>query len=83
MTYRRSNVSIVITTNLWRRIAPSHHGVSDYIAQGKLILQGSFVAKIRAHEREVFNLLKLNCKINDKLVSFLLDLGETNLFMTM
>jgi hypothetical protein len=46
-----------------------------------LILQGSFMAKIMAHESEASNLLKLNCKINDKLVGCLLDLGVTNSFM--
>jgi predicted aspartyl protease len=40
------------------------------------------VSKIGAHESEASNLLKLNCKINDKLVCCLLDLGATNSFMT-
>jgi len=42
--------------------------LSVCITQGKLILQGGFVAKIGAHENEASNLLKLNCKINDELV---------------
>jgi hypothetical protein len=56
--------------------------VSDYIAQGKLIFQQSFMTKIGAHKSEASNLLKLNCKINDKIVDYLLDFKLTNLFMT-
>jgi len=41
------------------------------------------VAEIGAHKNEASNLLKLNCKINDKLVGCFLDLGVTNLFMTL
>ncbi len=39
------------------------------------------MAKIRAHETEASNLLKLNYKINDKLVCYLLDSRATNLFV--
>jgi hypothetical protein len=35
---------------------PKPPWVNDYIAQGKLILQGGFVAKIGAHQSESFNL---------------------------
>ncbi len=41
--------------------------VSDYISQCEFILQGGFVVKIRAHESEAFNSLKLKCKINSNL----------------
>jgi len=47
----------------------------------KLILQGGFVAKIGAHENEASDLLKLNYKINDKLVCYFLDSRATNLFI--
>ncbi len=40
------------------------------------------MAKIRAHESKASNFLKLNCRINDKLVYCLLDSGMTNSFMT-
>jgi len=56
--------------------------LSECIAQGKLIIQKGFMAEIEAHENEASNLLKLNCKINDKLVGCLLDSGATNSFMT-
>jgi hypothetical protein len=55
--------------------------VRDYIAQGKLILKGGFMVKIGAHESKTSDLLKLNCKINNKIVVYLLDLGTTNSFM--
>jgi hypothetical protein len=61
---------------------PKPPWVSECIAQGKLILQGGFMAKIRAHESKASNFLKLNCRINDKLVYCLLDSGMTNSFMT-
>jgi len=48
--------------------------VSDCIAQGKLIFQRGFMTKIKAHKSEASNLLKLNYKINDKIVGCLLDL---------
>jgi hypothetical protein len=46
----------------------------------KLIIQGGFIAEIGAHESEAFNLLKLNCKINDKLVCCFLD-SKNNIFV--
>ncbi len=52
---------------------PKPPRVSKCIDQSKLIFQGGFMAKIGAHESEAFNLLKLNCKINDKLVCCFLD----------
>ncbi len=55
--------------------------MNDCIAQGKLILQRGFMAKIGAHKSEAFNLLKLNCKINNKIVGCLLDSRVTNSFM--
>jgi hypothetical protein len=58
---------------------PKPPWVNDYIAQGKLILQVGFVAKIGAHQSEAFNLLKLNCKINNEIVGCLLNLGTTKL----
>jgi hypothetical protein len=60
---------------------PKPPWVNECIAQGKLILQGGLVAKIGAHESKASNLLKLNCKINDKIVGCLLDPGMTNSFM--
>jgi hypothetical protein len=39
------------------------------------------MAKIGAHKSETFNLLKLNCKVNNKIVGCLLDSKMTNLFM--
>jgi hypothetical protein len=57
--------------------------VNDYIVEGKLILQGGFMANIQAHESNAFNLLKLNYNINNKIMGYLLDLGVTNLFMTL
>jgi hypothetical protein len=62
---------------------PKPPWVSDYIAQGKLILQGGFMAKIGAHKSEASNLLKLNYKINNKIVDCFLDLRATNSFMTL
>jgi len=58
-------------------------GISDNISQGKLIIQGGFVAKMGAHESKASNLLKLNCKINNKIVGCFLDLRSTNSFMTL
>ncbi len=55
--------------------------VNQNIAQGKLIFQGGFMDEIRAHESEASNLLKLNCKISDKIVGCLLDSRTTNSFM--
>ncbi len=60
---------------------PKPFQVSDCIAQGKLIIQRGFMAKIGAHKSKASNLLKLNCKINDEIVGCLLDSGATNLFM--
>lgn len=37
--------------------------------------------EIKAHENVASNLLRLNCKINEKIVGFLLDSKVTNLFM--
>jgi hypothetical protein len=39
------------------------------------------MAKVRVHKSKAFNLLKLNCKINNEIVGYLLDLRVTNLFM--
>ncbi len=39
------------------------------------------MAEIRAHKSKASNLLKLNCRINDKLVYCFLDLRVTNSFM--
>ncbi len=47
-----------------------------------MIFLGGFMAKIGAHKIEASNLLKLKCKINNKLMCCLLDLGVTNLVMT-
>jgi hypothetical protein len=44
--------------------------VNDYIVQGKLIFQGGFMAKIGTHKSEASNLLKLNCKLNNKIVGY-------------
>jgi hypothetical protein len=55
--------------------------MNDCIAQGKLILQGDVMVKIGAHKSKAFNLLKLNCKINNKIVGYLLDSRVTNSFM--
>jgi hypothetical protein len=49
----------------------------------KLIIPGGFMVEIGAHESEASNLLKLNYKINDKLVCCFLDLGTINLFIIM
>jgi hypothetical protein len=62
---------------------PNPLRLSKCIAQGKLIIRKGFMAEIGAHKNEASNLLKLNCKINDKLVGCLLDLRATNSFMTM
>jgi hypothetical protein len=40
------------------------------------------MAEIRAHESETSNLLKLNCKINNKVTCCPMGLGTTNSFMT-
>jgi hypothetical protein len=42
--------------------------INDCIFQSKKISQGGFVAKIGANEIKASNLLKLMCKINNKLV---------------
>ncbi len=47
--------------------------VNDYISQGKLILQRGFVDEIGVHGSKTSNLLKLNYKINNKIVGRLLD----------
>jgi len=60
---------------------PKPPWMNDYIAQSKLIFKGGFMAKIGAHKSEAFNLLKLNCKINNKTVGCLLDSRVTNSFM--
>ncbi len=62
---------------------PKPPWVSDYIAQGKLILQGGFMDEIGAHKNEANNLSKLNYKINNKIVDCLLDLRTTNSFMNL
>ncbi len=62
---------------------PKPPWVSDYIAQGKLILQGDFMDEIGAHKNEASNLSKLNYKINNKIVDCLLDLRTTNSFMNL
>jgi hypothetical protein len=41
------------------------------------------MAKIGAHKSEASNLLKLNCKTNNKIMGYLLDLRTTNSFMTL
>ncbi len=46
-----------------------------------MIILGGFMAKIGAHKIEASNLLKLKCKINNKLMFCLLDLGVTNSVM--
>jgi hypothetical protein len=51
---------------------PKPPQVSDYIAQGKLIFQRGFMAEIGTHKSEASNLLKLNCKINNKIVGYLI-----------
>jgi hypothetical protein len=58
---------------------PKPHWVNDYITQGKLIIQGGFVVKIKDHQGEVFNLLVLNCKINNEIMACFLNLGATKL----
>jgi hypothetical protein len=60
---------------------PKPPWMNDCIAQSKLIFEGGFMAKIGAHKSEAFNLLKLNCKINNKIVGCLLDSRVTNSFM--
>jgi len=62
---------------------PKPPWVSDYVAQGKLILQGGFMDEIGAHKNEANNLSKLNYKINNKIVDCLLDLRTTNSFMNL
>jgi hypothetical protein len=62
---------------------PKPPWVNDCISQGKFILQRGFIIEIGANESEASNLLKLKCKINDKLVCYLLDLRVINLFMTL
>jgi hypothetical protein len=41
------------------------------------------MAKVRANKSEASNLLKLRCKVNNVFVCCFLDLGMTNLFMTL
>ncbi len=41
------------------------------------------MAEVGAHESKTFNLLKLNCKINNEIVGCLLDSIVTNSFMTL
>jgi hypothetical protein len=60
---------------------PKPFRVSDCIAQVKLILQGGFVAKIGAHESEASNILNLNYKINNEIVSCMFNSRMTNSFM--
>ncbi len=62
---------------------PKPPQVSDYISHSKLIIQGGFMAEIRAYKSEASNLLKLNCKINNKIVGCHLDSRMTNSFMIM
>jgi hypothetical protein len=45
---------------------PKPFQVCDYY-QGKVIILGGFMANIGAHKIEASNLLKLKCKINNKL----------------
>jgi hypothetical protein len=55
--------------------------INDDIFQGKFFFQGGFVVEIRVNKSETSNLLKLKCKINNKLVFCFLDLRATNSFM--
>lgn len=55
---------------------PKPPWVSNYVAQGKLILQGGFMAEIGVQNSETSNLLKMNYKINNKIVDCLLDLKK-------
>jgi hypothetical protein len=57
---------------------PKPPKVSDYISEGKFIFQGGFVA----NKSKTSNLLKLKCKINDKLVCYFLYSIVMNSFMT-
>jgi hypothetical protein len=41
------------------------------------------MAEIGAHKSETSNFEKLNCKINNKIMGYLLDLITTNSFMTL
>ncbi len=52
---------------------PEPPWVNDCISQGKLILQWGFVDEIGVHESKTSNLLKLNYKINNKIVGCPLD----------
>jgi hypothetical protein len=52
---------------------PKPPQVNEFISQGELILQRVFMAEIGAHKSETSNLLKLNYKINNKIVGCLLD----------
>jgi len=52
---------------------PKPPRVNECISQGKLILQGGFMVGIGAHKSKTSNLLKLNCKINNKIVGCLLN----------
>jgi hypothetical protein len=62
---------------------PKPPPVSDCISQGKMILQGGFMAKIGAHKSKASNLLKLKCKMNNELVCCLFNSQVTNSFMTL
>jgi hypothetical protein len=62
---------------------PKPPPVSDYISQGKMIFQGGFMTKTRAHKSIASNLLKLKCKMNNELVCCFLDSQATNYFMTL
>jgi len=57
--------------------------INDYIFQGNFFFQGGFVVEIRVNKNETSNLLKLRCKINNKLVCCFLDLRVTNSLMTL
>jgi hypothetical protein len=60
---------------------PKPPQVSDCISHIKLIIQGGFIVKIRAYKSETSNLLKLNCKINNKIGGCFLDSRATKSFM--
>jgi hypothetical protein len=81
--FPRSNVSIVTYNEHLAKDCPKSPWINDCIARGKLILQGGFMVEIGAHKSEASNLLKLNCKINNKIMGSFLDLRRTNSFMTL
>ncbi len=62
---------------------PKLFQINECIFQGKFVFKGGFVVEIRANKSETSNLLKLRCKINNKLVCCFLNLGATNSFMTL